>query len=366
MIVKHPSFYMQANWVQTIRKVSAKAEKTGKLHSDQLAIINGQQWFKLLVPAVYSGLEKSIPELVRLEESISWANGSVGWVVTLCCGAGWFGGFLSPQKATEVFNTANVCLAGSGAATGEATITLDGYKVTGTWKYASGAHHATHFTANCIIKNGTETVTNSDDSPLILPFIFNHRDVTISPAWKYTGMMATGSDAFSVKELNVSRQECFNLNTDAAVIKSPLYNYPFLQLAEATLAANIAGIAIHFLDLCEDLFVEKLQQDKIPEANKAIMKQALAKQQNKLNRARKLFYAAVDASWIDVENGNYRESKLLKDVSTSSRKLAKIAREGVDMLYPYCGLTAANTETEINQVWRDLHTVSQHSLLTFL
>jgi hypothetical protein len=79
-----------------------------------------------------------------------------------------------------------------------------------------------------------------------------------------------------------------------------------------------------------------------------------------LNHARALFYTAVDASWA-----NYKNEELLGAISTTSRLLAKTARECVDALYPYCGLTAAAPDTEINRVWRDLHTASQHSLLTF-
>ena len=365
-MTQHPSVYMQPGWVKTIREFAAEAEKSGVIHPEQLAIIYGQRWFELLVPAIYGGLEMPLPGLVRLEESISWVNGSVGWVVTLCCGAGWFGGFILPGKATEVFNTANVCLAGSGAATGESTITPDGYTVTGIWKYASGAHHATHFTANCLIKQDGKTVTTEDGNPLIRPFIFDSKDVTIMPAWKYTGMIATGSDAFAVTDLNVKADQCFGLAADDTVVKSPLYNYPFLQLAEATLAANIAGMAVHFVDLCVPLFAEKAARDNISAANKKVLTQTLSVRQRNLNKARELFYEAVDASWVDVEANNIRESEALKEVSIYSRNLAKVARECVDQLYPYCGLAAASNETELNQVWRDLHTASQHALLTFL
>jgi alkylation response protein AidB-like acyl-CoA dehydrogenase len=364
MKIEHPSVHLQADWVKIIRDTSAEAEKSGKIHPDQLAVIYEQKWFKLLVPAVYSGLEKSIPELVRLEESISWANGSVGWVVTLCSGAGWFGGFMQTQIAETIFNTPIVCLAGSGAATGEAIITPGGYKINGTWKYASGAHHATHFTANCLIKNGTETILNEDGSPLVLPFVFDRKDVKILPAWKYTGMVATGSDAFEVKELEVTDQHCFKIEAIAAIIKSLLYQYPFLQLAEATLAVNISGMAIHFLDLCAEIFKEKQQGSRLTVEQKKVLKQVLAKQENKINKARRLFYNAVDLSWHTIESG-ITESNVMEDVSLYSRSLAKISRECVDVLYPYCGLTAANTDTEINQVWRDLHTASQHALLTF-
>jgi len=312
-----------------------------------------------LVPAVYSGREMSLPELVRLEESISWADGSLGWVVTLCCGAGWFGGFLQSVKAKTVFSNPQVCLAGSGAATGTATITEKGYLINGTWKYASGAHHATHFTANCIIKRGDETVLDEDDGPLILPFIFDSKDVEVFPAWKYVGMMGTGSDAFRVTNLKVNADCCFRIDPSAAIVDSPLYKYPFLQLAEATLAANISGISIHFMDLCAEVFKVKLNEEKYSDAQKNILKGTLTRLQDELEIARSQFYKAVDHSWNDVNE------KALEAVSSTSRKLARTARECVDQLYPYCGLHAANPESEINKTWRDIHTASQHSLLTF-
>jgi alkylation response protein AidB-like acyl-CoA dehydrogenase len=366
MKTEHPSTLLSPEIVKTIRESAFAAERLGKIHPDQLAIVYEQKWFKLLVPAVYSGLEKSLPELVRLEESISWANGSLGWVVTLCCGAGWFGGFIAVEKATEIFGSTEVCLAGSGAATGEATITPNGYKISGQWKYASGAHHATHFTANCIIKNGDENVLNEDGSPLILPFIFESSKVNILPAWKYTGMVATGSDAFEAQDIEVNTSHRFKIDPNAAIVKTALYQYPFLQLAEATLAANISGMAIHFLDLCKDIFAEKQKLEKLSPQQKSLLKEFLAKQENKLDTTRKAFYLAVDQSWLALKPGGSADTKTMEAVSKTSRILAKTARQCVDELYPYCGLIAANTGSEINQVWRDLHTASQHSLLTFL
>ncbi|MDR3697762.1 acyl-CoA dehydrogenase [Mucilaginibacter sp.] len=366
MKTAHPSALLSPEMIKTIRDSAYAAERLGKIHPDQLAIVYEQNWFKLLVPAVYSGLEKSLPELVRLEESISWANGSLGWVVTLCCGAGWFGGFIAEEKAAEIFGLKEVCLAGSGAATGEAIITPNGYKITGKWKYASGAHHATHFTANCIIKNGEENMLNEDGSPLILPFIFDSSKVNILPAWKYTGMVATGSDAFEVRDIEVNTLNSFKITPNASIVKTPLYQYPFLQLAEATLAANISGMAIHFMDLCKAIFAEKQELEKLSLLQKNLLKELLTKVENDITKTRKAFYRAVDQSWVTLKAGSVTDSKTMDAVSKTSRRLAKTARECVDQLYPYCGLIAANTESEINQVWRDIHTASQHSLLTFL
>jgi alkylation response protein AidB-like acyl-CoA dehydrogenase len=358
----HPSKNLKPEWVDIIRNAAPEAEESGKLQPNQLALIYEQGWFKFLVPQVYSGLQLALPQMVRLEESLAWANGSLGWVVTLCVGAGWFGGFLDTGLASEIMTNPQLCLAGSGASTGTAAITGDGYTINGTWKYASGAHHATHITANCIIKNGSETVLNDEGEPLILPFIFDKKDVRVFPAWKYVGMMATGSDAYEVKDLYVDKNRCFKIDPQYTVVNEPLYRYPFLQLAEATLAANLSGLAVHFLDLCGPAFDERMKNPRLTEPQKEYIKQLLAGQTVLLDKVRAEFYEAVDSSWNTFESG---DANGLEAVSSMSRKLAKISRESVDKLYTYCGLSAANPDTEINQVWRDIHTAGQHSLLTF-
>ncbi|MEO6150125.1 MAG: acyl-CoA dehydrogenase [Mucilaginibacter sp.] len=363
--MQHPSAYLKPEWIKTIRDNAPSAEQTGMLHPDQLELIYEQKWFRSLVPTAYSGLQLDLPEQVRLEESLAWADGSLGWVVTLCSGAGWFGGFIVPEAAKEIFNNAQLCLAGSGASTGTATITGKGYIVNGAWKYASGVHHATHITANCIIKQGEETILNSDGTPLALPFVFDKKDVTVLSAWKYVGMMATGSDAYEVKDLFVDKNRCFKLDPEAVVIDEPLYRYPFLQLAEITLAANISGLAVHFTDLCGPVFTERLKKPTIYPAQKFILVKTLDETVYHLTQARKEFYDAVDASWQVISNKKEIDGVILEKVSRASRHLAKTARQSVDTLYPYCGLMAANPETELNRVWRDIHTAGQHSLLTF-
>ncbi|MVN20098.1 acyl-CoA dehydrogenase family protein [Mucilaginibacter arboris] len=366
MNISHPSTLLQPEWIEIIRSGAAKAEETGLLQPKQLELIYQQQWFKLLVPQVYSGTEKPLPEMVRLEESLAWAEGSVGWVITLCSGAGWFGGFMSVKTASAIFKGENVCLAGSGAFNGTATKTNDGFIISGKWKYASGAQHATHFTANCLIKEARETVLNENGDPLILSFIINAKDVTLIPAWKYMGMMGTGSDAFEVKDLFVPAARSFKIDPDSAVIERPLYRYPFLQLAEATLAANLSGMAIRFMDLAEVIFQEKIGQNKLSSTQKSVLRNTFKTLEAAFNQIRQAFYQAVDQSWVLLlsdEKSMVKEA--LQEVSKTSRQLAKTARETVDELYPYCGLLAASPDTEINRVWRDLHTASQHSLLTF-
>lgn len=356
----HPSSGLQPEWITLIRSSAQEAELQGKLLPAQLELIEQQRWFSLLAPAAYGGLEASLYEAVSMEESLAWADGSLGWTVTLCCGAGWFGGFLEPGMAKQVFSRPKVCLAGSGAPAGTATETENGYIINGTLKYASGAHHATHFTANCVIKRDGETVLTPDGKPLISAFIIDCRHVTLVPTWKYIGMMGTGSHGFEIREAAVSKEARFRIEPEAAVIDSLVYKYPFLPLAEATTAVNLSGMAMRFIDLCEPIFAAKHEDNKLTDNKKMVLRAELEMAKDTMDEVRSSFYKAIQTSWVPNPS-----AELLKAVSSTSLQLAQTARECVDQLYPYCGLQAASPDTEINQVWRNLHTASQHSLLTF-
>jgi alkylation response protein AidB-like acyl-CoA dehydrogenase len=355
----HPSTIIKAEYTGILRKYAAAAEENGRLCPEQLDLIYKENWFKLLVPAAYGGLEVSLPQLVRLQEALSWADGSAGWVITLCAGAGWFGGFLQPEPARSIFAADKVCLAGSGAVMGRAEIAGKGYRINGTWKYASGAYHATHFTANCIIKKNGETQLDDKGEPLVRPFIMEAKDITLLPTWKYVGMVATGSHSFKADNVLLPACQCFMIDATDAQVSGSLYQFPFLQLAEATLAVNLSGMAVHFIDLCQDIFEEKARQPKLTDDNRIKLKHLLRGTKSGLQAARDSFFEQVDDAWENPATSQ------LQALSKTSRRLAITAREAVDQLYPYCGLMAASPDTEINRIWRDIHTAGQHSLLTF-
>ena len=108
---------------------------------------------------------------------------------------------------------------------------------------------------------------------------------------------------------------------------------------------------IHFLDLCEQQFKDK-----------PVLQNLLRQKQETLNDLRADFYEVLQNSWQACVDGVYSLTEA-EAVSGISRHLAGLSRSIVDELYPHCGMQAANPVTDINRVWRDLHTISQHSLL---
>ncbi|WP_406823883.1 acyl-CoA dehydrogenase family protein [Pedobacter sp. KACC 23697] len=352
-------------WQEKVKAYTALSEEMGKLHPEILELAYQENWFKLFVPEVYGGPGKKLPEILRLEEELAEADGSLGWTITLCAGAGWFAGFLNPALAAEIFADREVCFAGSGAVGGVAVKTKQGYLINGKWNYASGALHATIFTANCTLKNESgDDILDENGSPKIMSFILKKAEVKILPGWSYFGLIATGSHAFEVCNLSVNENRAFKINQQIEVANCG-FDYPFLQLAETTLTVNSLGMTNHFIKLVEQSFYARSGLGRYSEAQILFFNNELNRSKDELLTLRTQFYRAFDDSWHQLMSKGEIEDDKLKEVSSSSRKLAHTCWKLAAALFPYCGLEAAKKESEMNRVWRDIYTASQHALLTF-
>ncbi|WP_339707259.1 acyl-CoA dehydrogenase [Algoriphagus aquimarinus] len=347
------------------QELAAKAEELGYLPDEWLTEIYAEKWFKLFVPTDLGGLGCTLPEALKIEEKLAKLDGSLGWTVTLCAGAAWFVGFMDESLRKDIFPNEKLCLAGSGFVGGKANKIGETYLISGSWTYASGALHATHLTANCEILEEGKALLDKKGNPIIKAFVLDRKDVEILDGWNYMGMIATGSHAFRCENLGVPLNRCFEILPEKAQLKAPVYQCPFLQFAEATLTANILGITMHLKDLIEQSFWKRHEYRKYDEKHLNFFTELLSKQDKKLQKLRDNFYHQVNASWDELEqNGQISEARL-KKFSKVSRKLTQKCRGINGKLYPFSGLEAAKTHTELNRVWRDFNTVGQHALLIF-
>jgi alkylation response protein AidB-like acyl-CoA dehydrogenase len=334
------------------------AEEKGTLTPAQLDIIYKQKWFKLFVPKEYNGLELSLPEGLRIEEALATIDGSLGWTVTLCSGATMFIGYLEQDIAKVIFADEKVCFGGSGRPSGNAKVNSKGYEVSGLWHYATGAPHNTIFTANCVIEKDGSPLQYEDGSPVIQSFFFTQEEVTIHEDWKTMGLIATAGHSFEVKDLLLPANRTFIIDSQHATLPHPVYHYPFLQFAEATIAVNTLGMAQHFLEECEAIFKRRNNN-----GNSTSLIEKSEEAMKELDALRQQFYATVEGSWDAFVNHTKEELQTLQSVSSVCREMVRTARALINELYPFCGMIAADPSSTINRIWRDIFTGSQHSLL---
>ncbi len=345
---------------QSLQASAAVADETGELQPDQVQRIHHSQWLKMLAPRTVGGRELDLPSVVRLEEALSETDGSCGWVTTLCAGAGWFTGFLPTALGRQIMATPDVCLAGSGAPTGYAERVGQGWRLNGQWRHASGAQMATHFTFNAQLREGGQPLLDAQGRPRQCAFVVPALQVQVVPdSWHSIGLRATTSRAFFLQDVHVPSDHAFVIDAAHATASGPLYRFPFEALAFVTLGACILGMARHFLTQAQALVDRRIAHLDGPSANAQALWQS---GHAALQAARTGFYAELDTAWESLQQGGALDSARGQALVATSLALVKLARDTVDQLYPLCGLQAADPRTDINRVWRDLHTATQHTL----
>jgi alkylation response protein AidB-like acyl-CoA dehydrogenase len=363
--ISHPKEILREKEADTIRRNTFATEKNGRLHEEVLSLIYKNKLLQLLVPKFCGGLEWDLPNVVTLLEALAWADGNVGWCVNLGAGANMFAGYFSKNTAQSIFNSSQIWCAGSGAISGTAKKTSDGYIVSGYWKYASGSVHATHFTANAWLFNETNQYIRENGERVFRSFIVPKENVTILDTWNVTGLKATSSNDFKVKEILVPEDHAFSLIKPLPFAKGPLYHFPFDVLAIVNMACMPTGIALHFIDLFRELLQQKkpLYTDMTLDKNEAVMS-LLEETTNRFYIARRKMYETLEKAWVSYEKGNKADQHALDQLVQRSKAAAQMARNVIFKLYPSCGMNIIFSNSELNKVWRDMAVASQHYLLS--
>jgi alkylation response protein AidB-like acyl-CoA dehydrogenase len=363
--MQHPKEILPENLVKEIRKYTFETEAAGSLLKATLDIIYDQQWFQLLVPKAFGGKELALPDTVRLFEAITWADANVGWCVNLGAGANMFSGYLEETVSNSIFNSVKTCCAGSGAISGKATKTRGGYLLTGRWKYASGANHATHFTANAYLLSEDGNNILEEGTPVFRSFIISADKIINHRNWDAVGLSATSSNDFEALNVFVPFEHTFTLLKPSAFAQGPVYRFPFNMMAVVNMTCMITGIALHFLDLYEELAATKkpLHSDLLLKDNPvaiSIYKQTV----NSFHESRNLMYEQLESVWQYYEQGMEADEKSLALLRKANNQAAKASRALIDALYPLCGMNIVSPRSALNKVWRDAAVASQHYLLS--
>ena len=325
--------------IDAIRKQLLNVET---FNSEVLQLIEKQNWLNIWVPKQYNGLGLPFSEGLQILQKTAKIDGSLGWFITLCSGANYFSRNLKPTIAHQLFSSQKTCFGGSGMLGGTAEKQNDYYIVNGLWHYATGAPYLTHFTLNAkLIENGNE-ILDENGEPKFLSFILEKSQVELIPTWKSMGMVATSSHSFEVINQKVHQDYSFIYNefySDDLVEK-----IPFRVFADLTLLVNYLGMAEHFLEKSLELFSSNLQTEFEILLNESTSQ-------------------TIDFS-IKIEKLLSKNEVISNELETEIHQFGENITEQITnyiiQLYPHLGIKASKTNEEINQIFRDYFTATQH------
>lgn len=349
---------IDAHITETVRRHAERMERNGALCPEVLELIHDRGMFKLFVPKELGGRMLGLPEALHIFEDAAWADGSFGWLVQIGSGAGFFATVMEPDAVRQLFTHRNFYIAGSDRPMGTARRVQGGYKITGTWPFASGASHASLFTATCRIASD-----DADDGKL-RAFAFLPEQVEIDEDWNAFGLKATGSHTIHVADAFVPDAYRFDVAAPHFHFDHPVYHYPFQPFATANIASTAIGIARHFFEAAR-VHIDRKQSswmEKTPERYDRVNR-LLAEQEAKFLRVREDFYSAVELSWHSHLEGSPLEASHLDAVTGRSKAVAQAGIDGAQSVYRHLGMDVIMENHPLNRIYRDLHVATQHGLL---
>jgi alkylation response protein AidB-like acyl-CoA dehydrogenase len=312
-----------------------------------LTWITGQNLWNIWVPKSYGGLELKLSDgLLKLQE-LARIDGSLGWTVTLCSGANYFIGNLQPEPAKKIFEKPKATiLGGSGGVFGTAEKIDDNYKISGTWRYATGAPYLTHFTLNAEIFENGKPLLNKDGSPKVRSFILPKNQVQIIEDWNTMGLKASVTHSFKVE--NVLVPERFSFIYNNFYQPQDIFKIPFSVFADLTLWVNYVGMAQHFL--AESRLVTSENILKNLEKSITLSKDQISTYSESIEEK--------------ISAGNKVLDSYTEEIHTSASNSVKKISEKIIEIYPYLGVKASQKDHPLNQVFCDYFTATQHHIFT--
>ncbi|WP_028487384.1 acyl-CoA dehydrogenase family protein [Thiomicrorhabdus chilensis] len=338
-----------------IEQNAQKSEQLGHLTDEVLDALFEQRLFRLFIPQEYNGEATDLPTALKVFERVASADGATGWLVMIGAGGGLFSGFLQEDAARQIFSPERAVIAGSGMPSGIASSTKKGFEVSGRWAYASGAYHASWFTANCKVDGDDNEIT-----AIAVPA----EQVTIHDTWSVFGMQATGSHDFSLDSFSVAPAYTLSL-FDEPLLDEPIFRCPLETLASLSFASVAIGIAQHALNEFNDFAQHKRPAGSSHTLAETSEIQRLCDQNEHLiSNARDSLYGLAQQVWVTAEAGEVPCENLLNQVQQMGIENVQACLKAVDQLKAHAGMRAVFTDSALGRAWRDLHVLSQHVIVT--
>jgi len=184
----------------------AEMDRRREVTPEVVAALAQADMLRLLLPKSLGGQEMQLVEYARTIEALGYADASVAWFINQSNVSSSTSAAAMPHEtALEVFGPPTVGLAwGARHSRSKAIKVPGGYRLTGTWSFASGGRHTTWLGAHSAVQNpdGTPLVTHrgrQDDRS----FVFLRSEAKIIDDWQVLGLRGTGSDSYSVEDLFV-------------------------------------------------------------------------------------------------------------------------------------------------------------------
>jgi alkylation response protein AidB-like acyl-CoA dehydrogenase len=321
--------------------------------------------FRLLLPRSIQGDETDPVTFFHVIETIARGDASTAWCLSQAGGCAMTAAYLEPTVAHEMFDDPRSVLAWGPGPRARAIAVEGGYRVTGTWAFASGGRHATWLGCHApIFEADGKPRLGAHGKPIERVMLVPSGQVQWTDIWNVVGLRGTASDQFALADHFVRADHSFSRDfTDPAKERresGPLYRMSAMTCYEVGFAGVALGIARGALDSFIDTARTKIPRGaRSPIRDSAVVQTGLAQAEIGIRSARAFLLQELVTIWKEISAGAMLSLEHRMAVRGVSTNAIHKAREAVDFAYNAAGATAIFESHPLERRFRDIHTVTQ-------
>ncbi|MFM0398928.1 acyl-CoA dehydrogenase family protein [Paraburkholderia aspalathi] len=344
-----------------IVEIAARREEFDRLSHvprDVIAKLKRAGVYRAATPKRFGGDALAPTAFLDMIERIAVADGSAAWVASFGSANVYLAALPLATQAQIYADGPDQVFAGGLFPVQAAQPADGGWRVNGTWKFASGCKGADWLGVGIGAAGPSAGVPGKPRTA-----VFRPHQVEIVENWDVVGMQGTGSHDLRVTDQFVTDDWTFVRGGEPCV-DEPLYCYPTIAYAAQVLAVVNLGLARAALDVANQMAGGRKTTTGAPQlADRAYYRIELAKAEAQLRSARAFFYDTTDDVWQSILAGNPvtpEQTSLLRLAAT------QIAREGADVVqraYRLGGTMAIYRSHLLQRLVRDAMVVTQHAFL---
>ncbi len=353
--------------VPVLARNAPRTEAERRVVEENISLIDEAGLFSIMRPARLGGLETDIRTKLEVSRELARGCGSTAWATTLMNVCAFFAGLFPDQAQRDVLeNSPGNRIAGVLAPTAEATWVDGGYRLTGSWGWASGCLHAQWAVVGFPVPDEHGEIV--DQGLALVPMT----DLSIEDTWFVAGMRGTGSNTLVARDILVPEHRVISIpaaiggryateHTDEA-----LYRSAFIPVAAIVLAGPQLGLAQAALDLV----LEKAPKRGISytfydtQTEAPTVQLAVAKAASLIDAAHLFAYrAAADIDQAAVD-GVYPDYAARARVRMDTGAAIENAREAIRTLVSAHGAGSFAEVSPMQRIWRDSEVASRHAVIS--
>lgn len=346
----------------TIRDAALDAEAARHLPDGPVAAYKEAGLVRTLQPKRWGGSEASFTTAFEVAMELGRADGSHGWCMTYWADHSYLLALFPEQAQADVWGVdEDAMIATSFAPAGEVEVVDSGYRLKGSWAWASGITHSGWIIVGALVFGG--------DHPEFRLFLVPREDFEVEDVWHNAGLRATGSDTVSIDGAFVPAHRTMTMDLmreaeapGAETNTSPLYRVPLIAAYEYALLGPSIGAARGAVDAWIEWSKPKMHSYTGEQvAANAPQQIRLASVEAKIDSAELMVRRALGVieTWQPLDLDDRVRNR--RDFAFAMRTVVA----AMDELIQVGGASGLFDSSPLQRAWRDVHAISMHVSMNY-